>query len=337
MVVRNNEEQDANCSSISDSVGNLLFYTNGVVVYNRNHQIMANSLTPAADTNLNWNCIIVPHPANNNIYFIFSSVTLGYTVPTIPPLPPGFTFSPFGYFYSIVDMSKDGGNGELIVKNNLLSTSNSQRLTAVRHADGVSVWVLTNERLSNKYKAWLIDCNGLQPVLVESRAGEILGKYLKDWLIMGVMKVSPDGKQLCVLHQGDVGLIGSPDSLGFFQIFDFDNVTGKISNPRTITNPSYEESVSCEYSSDSRFLYVSGNGGQPSGFFLDQFEARLATETEIAASRTRISYCVGSDCNNDFVGIQAAPDGKIYLKQCYKTFRYQPPQCKSTRLPVRIG
>lgn len=310
-----NTYQTTACSSISDTSGNLLFYTNGVIVYNRSHQIMKNSIMPSADTNLNWNCVIVPYPANNNIYYIFSSVTLGYTIPTIPPLPPGFTFSPFGYFYSIVDMSKDGGNGEVIVKNKLLSTSNSQRLTAVRHADGVGIWVLTNERLSNKYKAWLITCNGLQPDPVESRVGEILGEYLKAWLIMGTMKVSPDGKQLCVTHEGDVGLKGSPDSLSFFQLFDFDNTTGKISNPRTIGNPSYEESSTCEYSPDSRFLYVFGLANQPGRYFLDQFEAKLTTETEIATSRKRISYCVGSDCNNAFWGIQAAPDGKIYLNR----------------------
>lgn len=118
-----------------------------------------------------------------------------------------------------------------------------------------------------------------------------------------------------MVHQGDVGLKGSPDSLSFFQLFDFDNATGKISNPRTIISHDYEESYACEYSPDSRFLYVSGSDEQPGGYFLDQFEARLATEAKIAASRTRISYCVGSDCNNDFVGMQAAPDGKIYLNR----------------------
>lgn len=301
------------CSSISDTAGNLLFYTNGVLVYNRNHQLMVNSIALAAkDTIIKWSCVIVPHPANNDNYYIFSSITLGYTIPIIDSVS-GYLYSPYGYYYSIVDMTKDGGNGEVIVRNQLLSTLNTERLTAVRHADGVSVWILTNERLSNKFNAWLVNCDGLQPVPVESRSGEVLGEFRKSWLMGGTIKVSPDAKQLCVVHQGDVGLKGSPDSLSFFQLFDFDNATGIISNPRTVITHDYEESATCEYSPDSRFLYVSGGAGQPVRHFLDQYEARLGTDTEIAASRVRISYCVGSDCNKSFWGMQAAPDGKIYL------------------------
>ena len=190
-----NPEQTTACSSISDTAGNLLFYTNGQLVYNRNHQLMANSIAPVADTNRRWSCIIVPHPANNNIYYIFSSLSIGYS-PLFGSDPPAYSYSLYGYYYSIVDMTKDGGKGEVIVRNNLLSTSNTQRLTAVRHADGVSVWVLTNERLSNKFNAWLVTCNGLQPNPVESRSGNVLGEYLKNWLMPGTLKVSPDGKQL---------------------------------------------------------------------------------------------------------------------------------------------
>lgn len=310
MDVRSGPERTGGCSSISDTSGNLLFYTNGVVVYNRNHQIMVNSITPMADTNSIWSCIIIPHPAySDSIFYIFSSVSIGYT-----PGPGGYYPSPFGYYYSIVDMSGDGGNGEVKDSNILLSTSNTERLTAARHADGESLWVLTNDRFSNKFMAWQITCDGLQPNPVVSNAGEIVGDYLTNWgPVHGTMKVSPDGKQLCVVHQGDVGLEGSPDSLSFFQIFNFDNATGKISNPRIINTPAYEESATCEYSPDSRFLYVFGLAGQPVRYFLDQFEAKLATEAEIAVSRTRISYCVGSDCNNGFFDIQAAPDGKLYL------------------------
>lgn len=299
-------------ASISDTAGQLLFYTNGQLVYNRNHQLMAGSIAPVADTNIRWSCIIVPHPANSNIYYIFSSLSIGLT-PLIGSDPPAYSYSPYGYYYSIVDMSKDGGNGEVIVRNQLLSTLNTQRLAAVRHADGVSVWVLTNERLSNKFNAWLVTCDGLQPAPVESRVGEVLGEYLTNWRITGTMKVSPDGKQLCVVHQGDVGLKGSPDSLSFFQLFDFDNATGKISNPRTIISHDYEESAAFEYSPDSKLLYVSSYAGQPGRYFLDQYEAGLGTETAITASRVRISSCVGSDCNNQFYGMQAGPDGKIYL------------------------
>ena len=301
-------------ASISDTAGNLLFYTNGQLIYNRNHQLMVNSISPAADTSIRWSTIIVPHPGNLQLYYVFSSISRGFTIPYYDTTDlDGYIYSPLGYYYSVVDMSKDRGNGEIVVRDSLLATFNSERLTAVRHADGVSAWILTNERLTNKYRAWLLTCDGLHADYIESRAGKVLGEYRHHWSISGMMKVSPDGKQLCVTHRGDVGRKGSPDSLSFFQLFDFDNATGKITNPRTITNPAYEESAACEYSPDSRFLYVSGSAGEPGRYFLDQFEARLPTEAGIASSRVRISYCVGSECDNEFFGMQAGPDRKIYL------------------------
>jgi len=308
-------------ASISDTAGNLLFYTNGVLIYNKNHQPMVNSNPPEADTGrglantkFRWSTIIVPQPGSNSLYYVFSSLSLGYTIPTIDQDPPGFAYSPYGYFFSIIDMAKDRGNGEVVVRDSLLATFNSQRLTAIRHADGVSVWIITQERLTNKYRAWLLTCDGLHPDYVESRAGKILGDYLSyKWAMNGMMKASPDGKQLCVVHNGDVGLNGTVDSLSFFQLFDFDNATGKISNPRTIVSHDYEQTASCEYSPDSRLLYVSRFAGEPARYFLDQYEARLPSEAGISASRVRFFTCPGAECVNDFFGMQAAPDGKIYL------------------------
>ncbi|TXI67741.1 MAG: hypothetical protein E6Q46_02540 [Flavobacterium sp.] len=35
-------QADEGCATLSDANGNLLFYTNGITVWNRNHQIMPN-------------------------------------------------------------------------------------------------------------------------------------------------------------------------------------------------------------------------------------------------------------------------------------------------------
>src|SRR5688572_26341050 len=48
------------CSSISDSLGNLLFYTNGDTVWNRQHQIMGIGLQGARYAR--QSCIIIPKP-----------------------------------------------------------------------------------------------------------------------------------------------------------------------------------------------------------------------------------------------------------------------------------
>jgi gliding motility-associated-like protein len=289
-VVLHNSIMDADegSASICDNSGNLLFYTNGVTVYNRNHQVMLNGSGLLGNLSAVQSAIIIPMPGTVSRYYIFTTDAIENNFAN-------------GYNYSIVDMSRDNGKGEVVVKNVLLSASCTERMAAVRHADGLSVWLLTNERNSNVFKAWLVGCNGIQATAVTSAAGVVLNGY--ELMNTGMMKASPDGKQLCQTHFPffDEGVVNA----NFFQLFDFDNLTGDISNARTITPPNVQI-TSCEYSSNSKLLYLS----RPYDKAIDQVEATLATPAAIVASR--ISISTG---NATFYGIQLAPDQKIYLSQ----------------------
>ncbi|MFM2337862.1 MAG: hypothetical protein RL115_1055, partial [Bacteroidota bacterium] len=101
---------DEGSSSICDSAGKLLFYTNGVTVYNKNHQVMLNGDGLAGNLSAVQSGLIIPHPGNSNLYYIFTTGSLesNYTN---------------GYQYSMVDMLQDGGNGEVVAKNILLEAS----------------------------------------------------------------------------------------------------------------------------------------------------------------------------------------------------------------------
>ena len=50
----------AGCSSISDKQGNLLFYTNGKTVWNKEHQIMENGDALSGEEVINQTSIIIP-------------------------------------------------------------------------------------------------------------------------------------------------------------------------------------------------------------------------------------------------------------------------------------
>ncbi|MBS1609919.1 MAG: gliding motility-associated C-terminal domain-containing protein [Bacteroidetes bacterium] len=290
------------CSSISDTAGNLLFYTNGITVYNRNHKVMQNGDGLVGSIHSPQGCIIVQHPAYDNIYYVFTT-NFDESGPTTE------------YRYSVVDMAADNGNGKVTAKNVFLSSPSSARLTAARHADGTSVWLITNDRLSNVFRAWLINCNGLQLNPIVSAVGEII----TDWPSNdGQLKVSPDGKQLCQIQKYSTYTTYN-DPKRFFQLFDFDNATGKISNPRKIAYND-EQKDGCEYSPDSKLLYLFSHSllinGQTPYYTIDQLEANLNTEAEIIASLTRINTCTGNGCqNNFFTSLQSGPDGKIYMNR----------------------
>ena len=94
------------CTSISDSIGNLLFYANtraakaGLTgqIRNRNHEIMLNgdSLYGAG-----WyfEMTIIPNPSSDNTFYLFTSGVSSYC----------------GLYYSGIDLNQNGGVGNNIL------------------------------------------------------------------------------------------------------------------------------------------------------------------------------------------------------------------------------
>lgn len=65
------------CATISDNSGNLLFYTDGTTVWNKNHQVMQNGTGLMGSWSSTQSATIVPKPGSSNIYYVF---TLDYEV-----------------------------------------------------------------------------------------------------------------------------------------------------------------------------------------------------------------------------------------------------------------
>lgn len=276
-------------ATINDVDGNLLFYTNGATIYNKLHSIMLNGNQLNGHVSAVQSSIIIPMPGNDSIFYVF----------TTDAIEDNFAK---GYCYSIVNINHDGGKGEVITKNIQLDPSCSERLTAARHSNGTDAWIITNERASGVFKVWLLTCTGLQPNPVVSVTGVVLDQHVAQ--NMGMLKVSPDSKKICQTSFPDFdGLF--PEN--FFQLFDFDAISGVLSNPMLISVPgvNYHE---CEFSPDSKLLYVS----RAMDIHLDQFEATLASTALVAASRVSLPSPAG------IYGMQTGPDGKIYLNH------YQP-------------
>lgn len=292
---------DEGSASVSDSQGRILFYTNGEKVYNKRNLVMLNGDDLGGNISSCQSSIIIPVPGNDSIFYIFTSDAVENNFQN-------------GYNYSIVNINRDNGNGEVILKKAALSSFGSERLTAARHRNGIDVWVITNDKDSDIFKSWLITCTGLQPNPVISKAGEILNHNIVS--NTGYMKVSPDGTQLCQTHFP----LNEPDLAvpNFFQLFDFNNVTGQITNARKIAfgNAQYN---SCEFSPDSRLLYLA----RPYDKKIDQLEAKLSTTLQIASSTISIST------TKLVYALQLGPDDKIYaFKQAENLDVIQSPNIK---------
>jgi gliding motility-associated-like protein len=277
---------DEGCASICNHQGEILFYTNGITVYNRDHEVMANGTGLMANISTLQGVIIVPVGSNDSIFYIFTADAVENNFAN-------------GYRYSIVDMHLDNGKGAVTTKNVLMHAPSTERMTAVRHLDGMSVWLITNDLNSNIFRSWLINCEGLQFNPVVSTVGEVLDQHF--YIGVGMLKASPDAKQICQTHFPvyDETVIHP----NYVQLFDFDNSTGILSNARSIGFPD-SRVISCEFSPDSRLLYVS----RPYENKIDQLEVKLGSVAAIKASRVSMNTPYAG-----FLGMQLAPDSKIYL------------------------
>ena len=123
------------CSSISDAAGNLLFYTNGVNVYNKLHQLMPNGTGLLGHISSTQSALIVQKPGTTDRYFIFTSDAGEYVAPPND-----------GVHYSEVDMNLSSGNGDIVAatKNTPLLSTATEKLCGTLHSNGTDIWIMAH-------------------------------------------------------------------------------------------------------------------------------------------------------------------------------------------------
>lgn len=261
-------------TGISDAAGNLLFYSDGSTIWNSAHVPMANGTGLAGSSAATQCGIVIKQPGNSNIYYIF---TLMYN------LIGGLT-------YSTIDMNLAAGMGSVTVKNAVAYSGTCvEKLAATKHCNGQDIWVLSHDYNNNNYRAFLVTSAGVNTVAIVSAVGVTHSTY------HGQMKISPNGKKIGVA-------LGYTSSC--FEVLDFDNATGVISNPTTLFSPVppnyYTYNYGCEFSADGTMFY-----GSTIAFGI--FQWNLCAGSASAVAQSRYSVTTG-----DAFSLQLAPNGKIY-------------------------
>ncbi|MDX5444060.1 MAG: hypothetical protein LPJ89_09800, partial [Hymenobacteraceae bacterium] len=261
-------------ASISDNSGTLQFYTNGVDVWNRNNNVMPNGINLQGKLDVAQGVIALPAPGNNSRYYIFT------VDPTIRALVTGLK-------YSIVEMSLNGGLGDVTTKNAHIYEGTTEHLTAIKHYNKADIWVMMMEQSFQKLRAYRLTSSGVSATPVFSSVGV---PVTSNTAIKGCMKFSQDGRKLAVA----VGTHG-------FILYDFNNSTGVASNPMLIPAPNATRPVyGLEFSPNGEFLYVSDTEK------LYQYNITSGVAATIAASL----YVIDTGTPHS---IQLGPDDKIYV------------------------
>lgn len=266
------------CAAISDRLGKLLFYTNGVTVYTASHQFMKNGDGLGGDVNSTQSSLIVPHPGNDSLFYLFTL---------------GFKDLEGALYYSIINMNGDGGNGEVLPdkKNIFVMGSLTEKLAGIFHANQRDTWVVVHTLNTNSFSACLVSDQGVAAP-VSSEIGLVNSSSY------GYLNSSLDGKKLA----------SAISYLNAVEVFDFNNSTGTLSNAKALYFSANVYGV-C-FSPDKSNLYVSENPDK-----IYQFELSSDDDVKIRNSKTLIgtNSNVPVPGFGEFAGaLQLGLDGRIY-------------------------
>lgn len=292
------------CATICDKNGNLLFYTNGVVVANMEHDTMENGagLNPGYYTEIYsggggnrimQSALILPYPNHENLYYIL------HNAPELDENGNGLWY-PTSLLFSLVDMSANGGLGKVVEKNQVLiqDTLCYAGITACRHANGRDWWLMIPEYGNNYFYRILLSPEGFS---LEGK--QCLG--YRDRYDGWQAYFSPDGKKYA--RHGITNI----------QLFDFDRCTGMFSNPDTIGIPHNSPwwwLGGLAFAPNSKYLYFSS---ELFVYQLDTDAPDVAASMQLVAEYDTIKVEVppgsGVWLPVPFWFMGLAPNGKIYI------------------------
>jgi len=276
-------------SVICDSIGNLLFYTDGEKVLNRNHQQMPNGFGLSGSFSSSQSALIVKKPGSNRYYYIFT------------------TDAQFGIMggcgclsYSVVDMSLNGGTGDVTQKNIVLSNVMEEKISGVLHRNRQDIWIVSHQGHTNRFLTYKVTSAGVDTNPVISDVGQVHDTPFDE---IGQLKFSPNGKKIVISTLKH-----------YFELFDFDRSSGLISNPVVIQPPFTQNSYGIEFSPNSKFLYTTAWYT-----YLLQFDISSGVSASINNSMIIIDSTLldpnGSGNVNQKGSLKLAKNGKIYMSK----------------------
>ncbi len=284
-------QSNEGCASVCDERGNLLFYTDGSNVWDRNHLIMSNGfhIQPYANawgsgsSSTSQGALIVPVPGSDSRYYIFSLTCYEQGPADMGKL-----------FHSVVNMDLNNGLGDVEkdTKGVLIDSLLTEQMTSVRGND-CNIWLLTLRR-DGYLKAFEISSGGVKSGVISpvTESNPFNMNPLENaYGITGCMDVSPDRRKIAIARNA-------------LAVYDFDVKTGLATKPLILSEINDKYYSVC-FSPDNSKLY-SGIGSGP-GAGISQFDLSNTTLPEIINSKATVH----AGANRYY--IKRAPDLKIYI------------------------
>ncbi|MBT4408816.1 MAG: hypothetical protein HOC82_03150, partial [Bacteroidetes bacterium] len=255
-IVGSKMEAREGVACISDSLGNLLFYTNGITVWNANHEVIATNL--AGHKSSTMAASIVPNPVNDRQYYLFTT--------RITDNAPGANNSG-GHPY-IFDFSPSNPSGALIqdYSSNPLQPNSTEKFLSIPFGPNLveetgipGYWLLTHLFDSDIFNQFRLT-DAIYPhatIQVGAKHDNRTDDNGANHGAIGYIKVSNQGDRIAVAVEGHKS----------FHLLRFNRENGQISRymseamlPAGDPNNKREaiyDAYGVEFSPTGRFLYGS--------------------------------------------------------------------------------
>lgn len=272
-------------SVLSDKNGVLLFYTDGVSVYDGSTTIATDL---AGGHSSSQAALIVPKPKHPELYYIFTSDDFQDTLKK-------------GVCYSTINVCSK----TLEEKNIQIVPNGVEKLTACRHANGKDYWVVSHD-YGNTFYVFLVDETGVHPHAPQTIGSDhsIPSLHPGDLPVsaQGCMKLSPDGQLLGVA-------VGNRTDT-YVELFEFDNLSGQLSHPfkfQPESSGALRNYYGIEFDNTSSFLYISDTQGKIWKY--NALSAAIDTTVFITSKTLIKEAAIGTG----FGPLQLTPSGEIYV------------------------
>jgi gliding motility-associated-like protein len=274
-------------SIMCDTNGSLLFYSNGIWIWNKNHEVMEGGSVGSHYSTCSQGSICMPKPDSDSLYYLF---TVGKWQEYDPML------------YYTINIADNNGFGKVIDIDTIETTGDAaESVTSSYLDDKESYWIITRKRNTHNFATFLVTPNGVENNPVLSPAPVVNNS--NHW---GHIKISLNKKYLAHCFYG------SSWTKTKVEIFKFNNKTGIIDYLYTfklrdiIPGVDYYRTSNCEFSPCSKYMYLSGHLSEDSTAHIYQFNMQYIDDSVMfEQSATKVGEGQG-------INIQLASDGKIY-------------------------
>jgi gliding motility-associated-like protein len=262
-------------SAISDGFGNILFYSDAQSVYDANNNPMPNgNMTINGYISATSACVITKMPGDCDKYYIF----------TLQDQGDGISME---LRYSIVDMTLNGGSGDVVsAQSNVLvynSTALSEKMISAQKGVTEDYWIIVRSNLSDDFYSFEVTAAGVTTNPVISNVSPTVYSYSPSPAVVPVFGWLAVSSQNNAIVEAN-GVVDS-------WLYDFNNITGVLSNQEVLINntfpaASFKLAYGCEFSPNGQIIYIGLYDGAVGSGFIYQFDRSGGPGTAMGTLQT---------------------------------------------------